>query len=589
MVKGSEQNKSSVDKDIIINVPFEGKNKEILESDRNSSIKLNEVFNSERQASSIFRLTFNVNFFYENNIIGTMDQNSGHVPFLNEIYRVNPSYTNNIWSGYPQHQEFNFIREDVNTQQFSFQPKSASTYNWLFYITYPFERITNFNLRYINGPIDETWNVGSGLLGTVNRIIVDGQAIIRIETPFDHGIGENEFLEITGVNDPYEFMFPGFNDNVYEVHYLGDGTFDSEKRVINILDIGYPQTLFQGATCLIKRVMNKENRSETTSKYYIRNHKVLTFLDDVTNVYNAFQENPFKNEKHFEYGALTYDGQEKVKMRNNTRSYNISNNKDIDVSGLLDNNGKPLTEFFITIINKGYGGWFHGVDNPTNDLVLPSSIKKGWEFNIGNGTSNDWWRTTNSGSDSGLESEWYINGGNRFYYTKSLETGDTLMGDICEYNDYEQKERVVSKYINKMRYNQSYFNVNVNPNIYMNNNLPGFYYQPHFEVKIRDFSSYIETSKNSLISSYEPLNNFSGTISEDIPPYSYFSLFDNSWRWRDIYTYGYVDSEGNGVDNPFVNNSHYVTSFINFRLFSDIESYVPYDNYIENPSIDECE
>lgn len=165
------------------------------------------------------------------------------------------------------------------------------------------------------------------------------------------------------------------------------------------------------------------------------------------------------------------------------------------------------------------------------------------------------------------------------------------MGDICEYNDYEQKERIVSKYINKIRFNQSYFNTNTNPLFYSNENLPGFYYQCHFKTQIRSFSSYVETSENDLNSTYEPLINYSGIISEDIPPYAFFSTFDNSWRWRDIYTYGFIDEENNGVDHPFLNNSHYSTSFINFRLYSDIGNYSNNNNnnYIENPSIDECE
>lgn len=38
-------------------------------------------------------------------------------------------------------------------------------------------------------------------------------------------------------------------------------------------------------------------------------------MDDVTNVYNGFQENPFKVNKHFEYAALTIDGEERVKIK----------------------------------------------------------------------------------------------------------------------------------------------------------------------------------------------------------------------------------------------------------------------------------
>jgi len=75
-----------------------------------------------------------------------------------------------------------------------------------------------------------------------------------------------------------------------------------------------------------------------------------------------------------------------------------------------------------------------------------------------------------------------------------------------------------------------------------------------------------------------------------IPEYSYFSQSDNLWRWRDLYPYGYVDNDGIGVDNPFINNSHYPFKSIIFlqtpilRNTSGI-----YYQEINDPIIDDCE
>ena len=38
------------------------------------------------------------------------------------------------------------------------------------------------------------------------------------------------------------------------------------------------------------------------------------------------------------------------------------------------------------------------------------------------------------------------------------------------------------------------------------------------------------------------------------------------WKWRDLYDHGYIDDLGYGVDNPFINNMHYVKNDINFYL-----------------------
>ena len=62
-------------------------------------------------------------------------------------------------------------------------------------------------------------------------------------------------------------------------------------------------------------------------------------------------------------------------------------------------------------------------------------------------------------------------------------------------------------------------------------------------MPIRSFSDYIETGNKNEI--------------DNIPDYSYYSQNDNLWRWRDLYSYGFIDGDGIGVDNPFINDSHY--------------------------------
>jgi hypothetical protein len=97
-------------------------------------------------------------------------------------------------------------------------------------------------------------------------------------------------------------------------------------------------------------------------------------------------------------------------------------------------------------------------------------------------------------------------------------------------------------------------------------------------MTIRVFSDYIETGDINII--------------EGIPSYSYYSSSDQEFRWRDLYTYGFIDNLDRGVDYPFLNFSHYPFKDVQFRLIPDGINYNSNLNGIEfpiKPLIDECE
>ena len=122
----------------------------------------------------------------------------------------------------------------------------------------------------------------------------------------------------------------------------------------------------------------------------------------------------------------------------------------------------------------------------------------------------------------------------RFYYNKDLPIGTELKGDICEWNEFRPKRRtVLSPISHKFSFNSERFY-----NVMRIVNLPdGYTYNPHHSVKLRVYSDYIEVGDK---------NDVSG-----VPDYSFFSEYEGQWRWRDIYSYGFIDSNGNGVNNPF--------------------------------------
>ena len=132
-----------------------------IDFDRSRTINLAQVYDDERQSSTIFRPTFQVSYIYDNRYLGT----TNYVPFRNNLYYFLPevSTVNGSWSGNPQFYEFDFFRPDVNDNHFVYEGKSAYTYNWQYYITYPFNNNYNKRLSCIINNSSFNWTASNGI------------------------------------------------------------------------------------------------------------------------------------------------------------------------------------------------------------------------------------------------------------------------------------------------------------------------------------------------------------------------------------------------------------------------------------------
>ena len=157
--------------------------------------------------------------------------------------------------------------------------------------------------------------------------------------------------------------------------------------------------------------------------------------------------NVFLEEKQIEFSSITPNQKTRISQKTSSNAYNFTSKYDIDVSELLDNQKRPITSLFLTIINKGYSGYFN---QPFNNVGL----KQGWQFNITR-QPNAYWNLTNINSNTNIPVSSYTKSNYTFYYNQDLKAGDVIDGDFCEWNDYEQRERVVSSYYQKIKYNQN--------------------------------------------------------------------------------------------------------------------------------------
>lgn len=562
----SQSHKSAPSIDQQLPITLEGKNQTLVEFDRTTNVSLAQVYDNERQSSTIFRPTVKTSLVYSNEFFGT----TNYTPFVNNLYYVLPevSTQNNIWRGYPQYYEFDFFRSDVDNTHIGYVPKSAYTYNWTFNFTYAYENDYKKNLAAIINNTQYNWVAEEGIPFIINRAQKNGNNVIEFQCICSHGLSVGESVELIINGQVFKYR----TETLFEVSSFGNGLLGSEVFIFNLFDIGYTGNTFSdGVTGTFRRVANAKNPSETKSKYYVRRNRVIMDDDNVVVTKTGFEKTPFMDDKKLELSSITPNKITRVSQKTSSNVYTITPKRDIDLSKLIDNQKRPVTELYLTIINRGYSGYFN---RPFNNVGL----KQGWEFNITQ-QNNFWWSDNNNNSNSniGVESYTKTNGVTKtFYYNKTLKIGDVLDGDFCEWNDYEQAERVVSTYHQKIKYNQDVFQTVNN----ITDNAPGYYYRAHTPITIKVFSDYVETGEPNAI--------------QDVPTYSYFSRTDQEFRWRDIYTYGFFDQLERGVDYPFFNNAHYPYLNTIFRIIPDDKGYNVNDilsglQIPVKPLVDECE
>jgi len=531
------KNKVSDDDNSQISIEFESTRKELIEFDRDVNVDLKKLYEQEKSKSFKIRPVFNINFTYINSYSGITSskyKNELIYPLLNSIYIQDEK----VKKGFLQAYEFDFYRTPTLTA-FGYESVSAYTYNWRYYLTYPYSEDSKQRLNIKMKNIFYDWTVEDGIPFIGYDVIINGFNISRITCGVEHNVKEGESVLINGV--------------VYDVYSFGDNSFESEKYIINILNIN--NQIKSSIPSTLKRVVIGGNSGETTSRYYIRKHKVIDGGDKLVVTKSGFQRGVFDGNSNIEFSGFT---------KESNYAYNFTLQNEINIEGVVDNHNRPISELYLTIIFKGQSGFFAS----RND-----NMKKGWEFNILK-NNIQWWESRNSESNSDIRSiSYFDNEKNEFFY---YDPPNVFDGDFCEYNEYEQLERVVSDF---------YYKIKHSPIFNINNNEKGYYYKPHNKLQLKVFSDYVETVDKNL--------------ADNVPNYAFYSKVDGQFRWRDIYSVGFFDENNNGINYPFINNSFY--PFVNnvFKLFPEGYDYyeqkilkstnIDGNSLIVKPVIDDCE
>jgi hypothetical protein len=537
-----ETSKKSNNTDTFIKINLDGKEKLLPPDQINKIIDIGERFQSERESCNFYRILGTINTS-STNALFNLDSISGintwkgfnDFEFLDQSFPKNKNNTdlndltysesikNNLieingWFGYydtdkkkigmtkfydmePTRERFSFL-QDIAPYNSKLGDKPVK--NWDLTITYPYRKDSTHPM--VNGGL---------LIISSTSVIVSTKQMTAFGVGCLHNLNIGDTVKITGTN--------GY-DGTHTVVRLGLDNGDL-KNYYFVVEIST-----NGAVSLNSRMKRVVNGFE--SEYYFRifkkiktRNKPVIEKDDCELYKLAFSENVFND------GIVQF-----------------VINEDIDITGLVDNLGRPLSELYLTKVKTSSNDLFtrvsSGIETPFMTELKDSNIKPYLRdipainliHNGGNNQNSLPFPTSNP-----LE------------YKVNMDINDEFYGDLVEYNQIEVQEIVLADVSHRFNTNSretetkfSYYDsVGINPTTTTINLGPrqeGYFYKAHQLIRIREFSPYVEQGDSST---------------EGIPSYA-VKLDDGRYLWRDLLSIGYNQSDEKALDYPFLNGSHYI-------------------------------
>lgn len=521
--------------------------------ERDIVLDVAKLYSKERNDSINYKIYGKLKMVFRNLYCGNTD----YTYLKDRLYLVGNGTTTDH-TGFLPYDEFAFMRRDVyreintseirdtippvftlltghtgSTAHTTVTPISAPYQNWNLYLSYVYSGDTNFPMKY-----SLTGNTYSGFTandGIPFRVTLTGGTYYELTSPVEHGMTNGDYVVLSGGT------FTGnVSGRTYSITSVGNEIYGSEKYVINILKSQIPKNKTFNTIMFGKRCLDINNISGSTSTYYVHKHKTLTNVNEYILDKVGFETPIWEDEKKLIFENFSGSNDVLVE-RNRMESVLYDFKEPFKLSGLTNNLGFTPTEVYVTALFRNGNGYFN----------YPPKV--GYKFNF-HDTWIDHQFSGTTANETGLISSGFTKSGITFLSGQTLSIGSILNGAFVEYNPKEMKERIVSESFHKITtpttifdHGQDVGSLNASPN-----NLEGLIYQPHYRVKLRELSPYVETATTNDIF--------------NLPENTNYDDDENVWRWRDLYDQGYVDQDGYGTNFPFVNGTHYVRTNINFYL-----------------------
>ena len=580
----SKRFKKANDEDVTIKLNLESSESLMRIGDKDTVLDIAELYRKERNESRKYKIYGKLKMIFRNMYSGNAD----YVYLKNNLYLVGNGTTTD-WTGYVPYDEFAFLRRDVvreyntpqtgqtlsvftqslsvvgNTGHTIVTPIQAPYQNWNVYLSYVYSADTKYSMMYTLSGATKT--EGNNIIrfkaedGIPFRLTYSGGSYYEYTSPVEHGIKAGEHITFSGTT----LTGVTLTGRTFYVNTVGNEVFNSKKYVINILKNQIPSGVTLSNLMVGKRVLNRNNITGTTSTYYVHKHKLLTdkngyILDKV-----GFESPIWENETKILFENFNGDN-DVIVERNRPESVLFDFKEPFTLSEDLTNNlGYTPTEVYVSVIFRNGNGLFN----------YPPKV--GYKFNFHDSWIDEHFSgtTKNETSITGVTFT-SRNGVSGFTSGGTLNIGTTLTGAFVEYNRSELKERIISEAYHKFTSPKNIFDhgqyTGTTYSGASDNNMIGLYYQPHYRIKLRQLSPYVESSTTDNIYN----------LPENV-------IYDNNskiFRWRDLYDHGYVDIDGNGTNFPFFNGAHYVKTDINFYLRNEKQYNNKRDGLNNEPNFD---
>ena len=543
--------------DTQIRVGLEEEKSLLRNDDRDIVLNLAEQFVTERSNSKRYKFYGKMKMIFRNLYFGMTDY-----PYVQDRLYILGNGTEGDFRGYLPYDEFAFLRNDVYRE--TTEPTSiggtgstfnsmdtfsgftlitsgitthqqitaynAPLFNWNLYLTYVYGHTTTFPMKYTLTGTTKT--EGDNILSFVSGDgipfrVQTGTTNYILTSPVHHGISQGEYVIINSVP--------------YYVNSVGNEIWNSENHVINIsksqLSGGTLNGLVTG-----KRCTDINDLTNTTSQYYVHQHKLVTSPADYVLDKVGFESPIWQDERKllFENSAGIADY---VVERNRMEAVLFDFKEPFILTGITNNLGYTPTDLYMTTVFRNGNGLFN------------YPLKVGYSFHFHDLWIDDHFSGTTS-NEIGLSGDTFVISGITFTSGRTMTEGDTLYGAFVEYHPKEMKERIISEAFHKIISNINVFNhgqtTSTTYSGVTSDNPVGLYYQPHYRFKMRELSPYTETFNTDKI--------------DNLPENARYFTNEKLWRWRDLYDDGYIDPDGYGTDYPYLNDIHYIHKDINFYL-----------------------
>jgi hypothetical protein len=572
------------EQDLNLNVKLENDETLLREGDKDIILNLAELFDKERNESKNYKIYGKIKMVFRNMYSGHTD----YTPLLKNFYLVNDGTsqnTNDSTIGFVPYNEFAFHRNDVvrevtkpssgsivgipnNNPNISvplnnrFTGHTSTTVmdapykNWNFYLSYVYGQDSGFTMNYtLSGGTNYNFVSGNGI---PFRVTTD-DTYVTLTSPVEHGMSAGEHIILSGGTLTGDSVQSGITRCIFYIDNVGNEIYNSEKYVINILKSefksGYTINPTTQPVVLGKRCKDITNITGTTSSYYVHKHKTLTTIDDYILDKVGFESTIWEEERKILFENTLQENDVLVERnKQETLLFDFKNN--FTLTGITNNLGYTPTEVYVTTVFKNENGFF---DYPP---------KIGYKFNF-HDSWIDYQFNSNTSRETSLGTRTFTGNTSGYTFTggTSLPKGTILTGAFVEYNRSELKERIISETYHKFSHRKNtgdgkrLFDHGQDQSSFYPlasaSNQVGYYYQPHYRVKLRELSPYIETSKLDATQPHTLI---------DLPENAVFDQKEKLWKWRDLYDHGFIDQDGNGTNFPFMNGSHYIIKNINFYL-----------------------